>query len=122
MKGDDEPRVSSMLLARQADKRGDQVFLHYRESVFTFSDLFRMAGRMAAGLRDAGVRRGDMVAVMLPNCPEYVALSFGISFLGGIEVPVNVHHKGEILAYLIRSAQARVLIVDAGLADRISGL
>lgn len=117
-----EPRVTSLLLARQAEKQGDQPFLQFRESEFTVADLFRMAGRMAAGLRDAGVRRGDRVAVMLPNCPEYVALSFGIAFLCGIEVPVNVHHKGEILAYLIHSARAKVLVVDAGLAERISEL
>jgi len=119
---DAEPQVASLLLARQAGKLGDQPFLQFRESEFTVADLYLMAGRMAAGLRDAGVRRGDMVGVMLPNCPEYVALSFGISFLGAIEVPVNVHHKGEILACLIGSVPASVLVLDASLADRFAEL
>jgi len=55
----------------------------------TYRDFHRQACALAAELRERGVRKGDRVAVMLPNCCELAVLYFACIYLGAVIVPVN---------------------------------
>ena len=55
----------------------------------TFGELDREVRRAAAGLKAFGVRPGDRVAIMLPNCPQHVAAFFAVQMIGGVVVEHN---------------------------------
>jgi crotonobetaine/carnitine-CoA ligase len=112
-------RVLHTLLERQAAKYGDRTFFYFNEKEYSFNDFNVMAGRAAAGLQKLGIKKGDRVAIMLDNCPEYLFLWFGLSKLGAIEVPLNTAHKGDILAYMLKQSDSRMLIMDSKYADRV---
>jgi fatty-acyl-CoA synthase len=67
----------------------------------------------------SGLKRGDAVALLMPNCAEYVAIWLGLSRAGIIVALVNSHLAGDALAHSIRIAAPKYLIVGAELAARV---
>ncbi len=117
-----EERVLGPLLAARARKYGDETFLLFRDRKISFAELDRMSGRMAAGLRGLGIGRGDKVGLMLPNCPEFIALWFGLAYIGAVEVPINTHHLGDLLVYLLNFSDTRVLVADAQFLPQVAAI
>lgn len=67
----------------------------------TFQDLWDGAARIAGGLRAHGIRRGDRVAIRLPNGLAWCEAFFGIQFAGAVAVPVNTRFSGPEVDYVI---------------------
>ncbi|MDN6099723.1 long-chain-fatty-acid--CoA ligase [Corynebacterium flavescens] len=76
----------------------------------TFSDLDRQVRRAAAGLRAFGVRPGDRVAIVAPNCPQYVAALYAILKLGAVAVLHNPLYTAHELEGLFKDHGARIAI------------
>ena len=77
--GLDYPEVPvGAVLAGSARRFGDRVSLHFQGRELTFSEIHRRACAFANALGSAGIGRGDVVAVHLPNCPQYPSAYFGI--------------------------------------------
>ena len=88
----------------------------------TYAELADRAGRLAGLLREAGIGRGDRVAIFLPNRPEYVIALFGILALGATPVPVNFRYRASELAALLDDCGARALLYPRTLAEVIRAL
>ncbi len=101
------------LLKRQATRYGPRPFLTFGEQTISFAALQEMSDRAAAGLAALGVGKGDRVALMLDNCVEYLALWFGLSRLGAVEVPLNTAQRGAVLAHMLRISKARLVVSEA---------
>lgn len=92
--------------------------------VTTYADLDRQSDRVAALLIEKGVRKGDRVAVFLPNCPQFHIVFFGILKLGAIHVPVSPLSRAFELAYELNDTEAEVIIaLDqlAAVVDQVRG-
>lgn len=83
----------------------------------TFSELHARSSRVAAFLHDAGLRRGDSVALMLPNRPEFLEICWGCQLSGLYYTPVNTHLTFEEVEYIIDDAEAKALFVDESMKD-----
>jgi long-chain acyl-CoA synthetase len=79
---------------------------------YTWAHMERMVARFQCALRAEGLRRGDRVAVMLRNCPEWVAYDIAALGLGLVSVPVYTQDRAENLAYILSHAECRVLLFD----------
>jgi long-chain acyl-CoA synthetase len=79
-----------------------------------YSELEELAGRCARGLRELGVGTGDCVAVVLPNCPEYVAALFACARLRALMLPLNPVYTREESFRLVADTRAKILITDSG--------
>lgn len=78
---------------------------------YSYAQLEAMTNRLAHALIDAGIRRGDRVAIYLPNCVEAVAGIFGILKAGGVFVIVNQSTRQDKLAYILHNCQASALLL-----------
>lgn len=105
-------RTINHLLEQRAASHGEATFFWFREEAFSYARLDRMAATVAKGLQTLGAGKGDRVAVMLGNRPEFLAAWFGLSKLGAIEVPINTAHRGYLLSYLLNQAECSVLLVE----------
>ncbi|WP_161626615.1 AMP-binding protein [Desulfatiglans anilini] len=112
-------RVQHALLERQAAKYGDRTFLYFNEKEYSFNDLNRMANRAASGFQKAGIEKGDKVAIIMDNSPEFLFVWFGLSKLGAIEVPLNTAHKGDILTYMADQSDSHMIVMNARYLDRV---
>src|SRR5262245_9354719 len=74
-----------------ADARGDTPALACGASgrSLSYRDLARGVRHLAAGLMRSGVTKGDVVAIMAPNCPEYPVVFHAVSRAGGILTTIN---------------------------------
>ncbi len=104
------------VLAHHADRFPDRPCLIWDGEVIRYAELDRRAGRVAAGLRDLGVGRGDVVAVLLYNCPEFIEVMFAIGRIGAVFMPVNWRLAGEEVAYIATHAGAKLLVSEPELA------
>ena len=87
------------------------------DGALTFAELDAAADRVAAGLAEAGVRRGDRVMLLLPNGLDAVVAIYGTLRAGAILAPLHPAVKREKLARLLADAGAGVLITDADHAE-----
>jgi len=78
---------------------------------FTFGEIGDMTVRLSAVLRELGLGKGDKVAIILPNLPQYTAAHFGILRIGATVVPTNPLYTDKELAHQMKNSGARVAIV-----------
>jgi fatty-acyl-CoA synthase len=107
------------VLEHHAERFSDRSAIEYQGTSVSYADLFRRVQRTAGALDAAGVRQGDVVAILLYNCTEFIEAMFGTAYLGAIFMPLNWRLAGPELAYILNHAGARVLITEAELQQRI---
>ncbi|VDC19901.1 AMP-binding protein [Pseudogemmobacter humi] len=108
------------ILRHQAERLGEAPFLDICGQTASFAGLDRLTNRLANGLRGLGVAQGDRVAILLPNCLEFVAVWFAASKLGAVEVPSNPGLRGDLLIHNLHSCDAAVLVTDGAALDEIA--
>ncbi len=88
----------------------DRPALIFEGARISYRSLDAQVDGCAAGLHKLGVRKGDRVALLLPNCPPAVISFYAIFRLGAIAVPINPLYQEREIAKQIEDAGARVLI------------
>ncbi len=104
------PRTLDQLLADVAREWPERDLVITDARTYSYRDMDEWATRLAHGLRQAGVRRGDHVALVMANYPEFVALKFAISRAGATAVPINFLNRRDELAYVLEQSDARCLV------------
>jgi long-chain acyl-CoA synthetase len=72
----------------------------------SYGELWKRAARVAGGLRQARVQRGDRVAIRLPNGIDWVLAFFGAQLMGAVVVPVNTRFTDDEVAYVVKDSGA----------------
>ncbi|MEW5928133.1 MAG: amino acid adenylation domain-containing protein [Gemmatimonadota bacterium] len=106
------------LFAAQARRTPDAVALVAGSGSLTYADLAGRAAGIAADLSARGVGPESRVGILLERSPEMVAAMLGVLAAGAAYVPLDPAHPGERLAYMLADSGARVLLTQAGLAER----
>jgi len=86
----------------------------------SYGALRETSNRLANALRAHGVRRGDRVAILLPQMPEVAAIHIAIYKLGAIALPLAVLFGVDALAYRLQNSGAKVLITNAQGLDKLA--
>src|SRR5258707_3175811 len=113
-------RTIGHLLADKAARVGDRTWLIFGEQRYTYAQAHELSNRYANGFRELGVGKGDHVAVMLPNCPEFIWTIWGLAKLGAVTVPLNTAARGDLLRYFITQSDSSCVVVSAEWADRVA--
>jgi acyl-CoA synthetase (AMP-forming)/AMP-acid ligase II len=88
-----------------------------REAPVTYGDLYERSLRVAGLLHAAGLRRGDAVALMLPNRPEFLEVSWGCQLSGLYYTPVNTHLTFDEVVYILDDSESRALFIDESMPE-----
>ncbi len=115
---DRPPSLVHMLATSVERDAGASAIVEVAGAELSYGELWRRAGRVAGGLRAAGVQRGDRVAIRLGNGIEWVLAFFGVQMLGAAAVPVNTRFTDQEAAYVIEdSGAAFTFLAGGGLPD-----
>ncbi|MFC3711501.1 class I adenylate-forming enzyme family protein [Sphingoaurantiacus capsulatus] len=98
---------------------GERIFLTYDEERASFEAFARATLTFAHQLQADGVRKGDRVAIVMRNLPEWPVVYFGAALAGAIVTPLNAWWTGPELEYGLTDSGAKVAIVDAERLGRI---
>lgn len=112
------PRV----LEHQALVRPDQPCISWTDegTPLSFATANAEVNRLAHGLTAAGIAKGDMVVLYLPNSLEFVLLWWALQKIGAVEVPVGDVQKGAFLAHQLNLSKARTIITTTTLLPRLA--
>lgn len=100
------------MLEHTAQRLPDSTALIYFGARLPYRRLLEHAERLAAGLQALGLQKGDRVALLLPNCPQFVVGFFGALRAGGVVTPTSVMYTPRELVHQWHDAGARFAIVD----------
>ncbi len=110
------------ILERTVSRFPDVTAVYFYGHRWTYRQLDRMTNRFANALIGMGVRPGDRVALLLPNCPQFVAAYFGAWKAGAVVTPVNpLYAPGEI-AHHLNDAGAETLVVLSRFYPRVQAV
>jgi long-chain acyl-CoA synthetase len=112
------PSLRALFLAGRA--HGEKIFLVHEDERVSFEGFARAALAIAAALMAEGVEKGDRVALIMRNLPEWPAAFFGIALTGAIVTPLNAWWTAPELEYGLRDCGAKAAIMDAERLERLS--
>jgi acyl-CoA synthetase (AMP-forming)/AMP-acid ligase II len=85
---------------------------------FTYGEIHAGVRRFAAGLHARGFRKGDVVAIMTPNLPEYPIAFHGVATAGGVNTTLNPTYTSAEIGHQLNDSGARLLITIPPLLDK----
>src|SRR5829696_6520081 len=108
------------ILRESAKSTPDKALMHFADRTFSYAQVEEMSGRVAASLLELGLRPGQVVAVQLPNVPQFLFAYLGIIEAGLVMMPLNPLLRATEIAYHLSDSDAALLITfDAYSAEAI---
>ncbi|MGL6339933.1 MAG: class I adenylate-forming enzyme family protein, partial [Waterburya sp.] len=104
-------------LAEIAQKYPNKTAIVCDRSQITYQELYFQVTGFSKGLSSLGICRSDCIAVILPNCTEFVVSFYAAAKLNAVFLPLNHLFKEEELSYYINDSNAKVIITDTIRAD-----
>jgi len=89
---------------------------------FSHAQLAARMNRYARWALEKGIGKGDCVALLLPNRPDYLAAWLGLTRIGAVVALINTNLRGQALAHAIAAAKPRLLIAAGDLSAALEGL
>ncbi len=104
------PLTLDQALSLAASEWPENEFVVSERGCFSYRALDQWVTELAVGLVSKGVRKGDHVALLMANYPEFVALKFAIARAGAVAVPINFMNRRDELKYVLEQSEAVCLI------------
>src|SRR5580692_6871693 len=107
------------LLSRWALSAASSTAVCWEGGSLTYGEADRLSARLAGALRARGIRRGDRVALLLPNCAAFPLAYIAIQKIGAVAVSINVMSARREVAFMLSDSGARAVVVESSLLDRV---
>jgi fatty-acyl-CoA synthase len=115
----DSAHLSCDDLEHAVDRFRERPAILFEGRTLTYGELDAMANRYAHWARGRNLKRGQAVAVLLPNRPDFIGAWYGLNKVGVTAALINHHLTGPALAHCLRRADAGHVIVDAETAPAL---
>jgi long-chain acyl-CoA synthetase len=101
---------------------GARVGSRILDGAMTYRQLDEAVNRFAAAVQELGVKKGDRVAIVMSNCPQYVITFYGVLQAGGIAVPCNFLYTAPELERQFNDAGAEIAVVLSPYYTKVCGI
>ncbi len=112
-------RTLPAMLERQAARYGDRRLVTTEDGAWTYAEAREAAARAAAALAQAGIARGDRVAILCGNRLAFLEIVLGCAWLGAILVPINTASQGPQVQYILGNCGAKLLACETDLVSAL---
>ncbi len=107
-------------LDNSAKDFGGRTAIWFMKNKISYKNLKDLTERLATALVDLGLKKGDVVAIMIPNFPQFIISYYGILKAGGIVTACSVLHTEHELAYQLNDTGAEIIIAWDNQVDKIN--
>lgn len=90
--------------------------------IYTYHDVELSARRVASGFRKLGIEQGDVIMVLLPNCPEFVFAFLGASFRGAIMTAANPFFTAAEIAKQAKASNTKLIVTQGCYYEKVKDL
>ena len=105
------------VLAHHAMRTPEKAVTVFEGETTTYGAMADRAAQLAGGLAERGVGRGDVVALLSYNCPEFLVTIFAANYLGAIAMPINWRLAAPEVRFILEHSSARALVCDGALVE-----
>ncbi|MGD8189429.1 AMP-binding protein [Brevibacillus ginsengisoli] len=92
-------------------KAPDKVALIDKKSRYTYRELGKLVDRVALGLLEIGLRKGDVISFQLPNWNEFVILHFAVTRIGAISNPLVPIYRDKEIGFMVKMTESKMIVV-----------
>lgn len=110
------------LLREAVGEHSERTAIKFYGYTFSFSQLGQAVEGLAGALSQNGVEKGDRIALMLPNCPQYVISFFATVRLGAAVTQLNPMYVEREIEYILRDSGAKKVVVYADMYPRVKAV
>ena len=117
---DFEEKTVNELLDEQVKKYQDEKFIWFLDAWITYKQFQNYVKSFATALANLGIKKGDVVAIYLPNCPQYIVAYFAITRIGAIASGINpTYQPVEVLHQFDITKPKLLIVIDAAYESSI---
>ncbi len=120
--GRDPARTLAAVIDEAAAHFGSSPALLSETETLTYRGLADLSRHYAGWALRHGIGKGDVVALMMPNCPQYLAIWLGIARIGGVVALVNTNLVGAALKHSLDTVAPKHVIVASPLAGAVTAI
>ncbi|HEX2228148.1 MAG TPA: AMP-binding protein, partial [Candidatus Binatia bacterium] len=113
------PATLTDLLDEQVKDHPHKLALTFKERRWSYAEFAREVDRVANGFLNMGVEKGDRVALVLPNCGEFLFAVFAATKIGAVFVPLNPQYTAEEAEYVLQHSEASFCMTSPDLLPLI---
>ncbi len=110
------------LLKETAEKHPDNLAIIFGDKRITYEELNAVSDRLAVALMKIGVKKGDRVALLLPNIPQFIVSYFGVLKAGAVITAISPQFKERELQYQLNNSEAETIITLDSLYPTVKGV
>ncbi len=107
-------------ISMQASTNPDKTALNHAGRKISYKQVFQRVSAIAEQLQTHSVKKGDRIALLFPNHPEFVTCFFAAAGLAAVVVPVNPQLKADEIAHILHDSQARILIIHESALSEVN--
>lgn len=93
------------------DMHPDKVAIIDKKSRYTYKELGMLVDRVALGLLELGLKKGDVISIQLPNWNEFVILHFAATRIGAISNPLIPIYRDREIGFMVKLAESKMIVV-----------
>ncbi len=97
-------------LRNAADIHENKIAIAAKNEKMTYVQLYQKVRKLAAQLRELGVKKGDHVGTIFGNTPEWIFTKYALHIIGAVIIPININFRAKEVKYLLRQGDIRTLI------------
>jgi acyl-CoA synthetase (AMP-forming)/AMP-acid ligase II len=116
------PATLNEMLQSRVKQHPEKLALIYKDNQWSYAGFQREVDRIASAFIGIGVKRGDRIAFVLPNCAEFLFAVFAVTKIGAVFVPLNPQYTAEEAEYVLQHSEASVVITSAELLPLIDAV
>jgi fatty-acyl-CoA synthase len=113
---------ASWWIQRWSELQPEKIAIVFEGREITYRELHMRSNSASCWLQSIGIEKGDRVAVLLENCPEFIELYLACSRLGAIFVPMNFRLASPEVDYLIKHSRPRLLVFSRRFEKTVNSL
>lgn len=102
----------SSILERYSDLSPEKEFLIYKNKRCSYKEVRDRVNSIAKSFKNMEIGKGDIVAILLYNCTEYVELTFAINKIGAAWLPLNFRLAGPEFEYILKNSEAKCIVTE----------
>ncbi|KRF67354.1 AMP-binding protein [Peribacillus butanolivorans] len=93
------------------EKDPDKIAIIDKKSRFTYKELGKLVDRIALGLLNIGLGKGDVISFQLPNWNEFIILHYAVTRIGAISNPLIPIYRDREIGYMVEMAESKMIVV-----------